>query len=245
MAWIPLVAAAIPAIVQAMSSKDSNANVQAAGQDKLRNMREATNVLQAQRQKSAQTQLNQLANRMGGYQGAANVLASMYGPRGSIVPNVSPGGGGPRMAGGAAPLGGNTFGGPGVMQGGPPPVSPGLGGHPIVGPKPTPPPIHPGGGGSFIPPQLPPPMNPGLGGVPLSGPPPPMRGPPGGIGGAGLVGPQGPVLDPFRNIAFGNRTPPPGYGLSAVSKLFGGGPTPLNQGGGGTPIIWNAGGDLS
>lgn len=51
----------------------------AAGQDKIRRMEAASAALQDQRSKMAQIQMQQLQNRMANYQGANNVLASMYG----------------------------------------------------------------------------------------------------------------------------------------------------------------------
>lgn len=117
MAWV----AAIPAIVSVIKSLSDSASgnngqgqVQAAGANKLHNMDEATRVLQHQRGQRAQTQMNMLANRMGAYQGANNVLASMYGPQGSMAPNLNVGGGpgGGRPPGAPAPPSGP----PGGMQ---------------------------------------------------------------------------------------------------------------------------------
>lgn len=55
----------------------------AAGANKLQNIGEATRIVQEQRAKMAALQMQQLNNRMANYQGANNVLASMYGGGGA------------------------------------------------------------------------------------------------------------------------------------------------------------------
>lgn len=79
MAWV------IPAIYggkliyDELTKSKSNDAVAAAGQSKLQNIGAATQAVQDQRARMAQVQLQQLKDRMGNYQGANNVLASMYG----------------------------------------------------------------------------------------------------------------------------------------------------------------------
>lgn len=75
----------------------------AAGAEKMRRMEQAAQILGVQREHRQQSQMNALANRMGAYQGANNVLASMYGPQGSMAPNLSLNGGGPTTGTGHLP----------------------------------------------------------------------------------------------------------------------------------------------
>lgn len=99
-------AGAIEGFIESLfSSSDDGgqAATDAAGAEKIRRMDDAYKVLMQQRQQQRQTQLNMLANRMGAYQGANNVLASMYGPQGSMAPNLNLGSGGPTMRGGPGP----------------------------------------------------------------------------------------------------------------------------------------------
>lgn len=108
MAWlIPLIAAAAPYVIKGVSSLFSSSDsgsadaaAGAAGAEKMRRMEEAGKILQNQRGKSKQEGLNMLANRMGAYQGANNVLASMYGQNGSMAPNLNLDAGGPKKMGG-------------------------------------------------------------------------------------------------------------------------------------------------
>jgi len=254
-AWVPIVASLAATAYKAYQDSQNNDKVAAAGQDKLRNLREATGILEQQRRQRTQTSMNALANQMGAYQGANNVLASMYGPRGSMAPNLSlDPGGGPRMAGGApapmAPPGGSLAdigkmfaGGQMVPGGGKGPVQPVPGG---VAGRP--------GGGPLVDATQSVNTQPGLGGRGLVAPPPlpPTAGENTGIagrpGGGPLVDTAGGVAQPIAaqraGTLLGGQTLPPGFGLNQVGKLFSGGGTPTNPGGGGTPIIYNPGGDL-
>lgn len=81
----------------ASSGDGGQAAVDAAGKEKLARMAAATRILGDDRLRRRQEGMNALANRMGAYQGANNVLASMYGRSGAMAPNINLASGGPRM----------------------------------------------------------------------------------------------------------------------------------------------------
>lgn len=80
--WGALIGGGIGGLSGLLEGDDSTAPqdaAAAAGQAKIQNIGEATRLIQEQRAKMAAQQMQQLNNRMANYQGANNVLASMYG----------------------------------------------------------------------------------------------------------------------------------------------------------------------
>lgn len=235
MAWVVPVVAGLASLYKTYQDSKNNDKVAAAGQEKLRNLKEATAILEQQRQARFQNGMNALSNQTGAFQGAANVLASMYGPRGSVVPNLSLDKGAPRMAGGGpAPTSGGANGmnelaklfGKGGAQSGLPTGSglpaAGVGGPGLAGLTPTPSsggPLAPTGPlfGSGKPPIQPTPASPSI---------------------------ATPISLQRAGTPMGGLATNPSYGLNAVSKLYGAGGGGVNPGGGSTPIIFNPGGSL-
>lgn len=95
MAWVVPVAMGVASLYKMYQDNQNEQDIQKAGQAKLQNVGSAVNILNNYRQTQRQQGLNALNNQMGAYQGASNVLASMYGPMGSSAPNTSLAGGGP------------------------------------------------------------------------------------------------------------------------------------------------------
>lgn len=97
MAWVVPIAMGAAALYKMYQDNQNNDKIAQAGQQKLQNVGSAVNILNNYRQTQRQQGLNALNNQMGAYQGASNVLASMYGPMGSIAPNTNLDKGGPMM----------------------------------------------------------------------------------------------------------------------------------------------------
>lgn len=157
--WVPLVAAALPAVIGGIGSmfagdaaSAGNAGVDKAGADKLFNMQKGAQAYGAYRPQIMEAQQKALANQMAQYKPAENMLTSMYG--GSFTPGGAGGDSGgytppPPVVYTPAPRAG--LGGPLTPRGLPPPLPPGT---------PTLPPhggIDPANPPVFKPPVVPPP----------------------------------------------------------------------------------------